>query len=108
MTFRVFPRKEPFRWCIKLYIQPLTIVPAEHEEILGQTFKGDGMTFTVAEPFYKGVLAEEEFILDNIGQFTILNIVGNRIVELALREGLISGARILTIGEVKHAQAVRM
>ncbi|MBQ5397673.1 MAG: DUF424 family protein, partial [Candidatus Methanomethylophilus sp.] len=64
--------------------------------------------FTVAEPFYKGVLAEEEFILDNIGQFTILNIVGNRIVELALREGLISGARILTIGEVKHAQAVRM
>ena len=54
------------------------------------------------------MLAEEEFILDNIGQFTILNIVGNRIVELALREGLISGARILTIGEVKHAQAVRM
>ncbi|MBQ5397460.1 MAG: DUF424 family protein, partial [Candidatus Methanomethylophilus sp.] len=68
-----------------------TVVAICDEEILGQTFKGDGMTFTVAEPFYKGVLAEEEFILDNIGQFTILNIVGNRIVELALREGLISG-----------------
>ena len=85
-----------------------TVVAICDEEILGQTFKGDGMTFNVTEPFYKGVLADEQFILDNIGQFTILNIVGNRIVELALREGFISDARILTIGEVKHAQAVRM
>ena len=85
-----------------------TVVAICDEEILGQTFKGDGMIFNVAEVFYKGVLADEGFVLDNIGQFTILNIVGNRIVELALREKLISGSRIITIGEVRHAQAVRM
>ena len=78
------------------------------EEILGQTFRGEKSRITVTEEFYGGDLVEEGFVLNNIGSFTILNIVGNRIVELALREGLISGARILTIGEVKHAQAVRM
>ena len=85
-----------------------TVVAICDEEILGQTFKGDGMTFTVTEPFYKGVLAEEQFVLDNIGQFTILNIVGNRSVELAVREGLVSEDSVIIIGEVKHAQAVRM
>ena len=51
---------------------------------------------------------EEGFVLNNIGSFTILNIVGNRSVELAVREGLVSEDSVIIIGEVKHAQAVRM
>ena len=51
---------------------------------------------------------EEAFVLTNIGSFTILNIVGNRAVDLAIREGLVSEDSVIVIGEVKHAQAVRM
>ena len=78
------------------------------EEILGQTFRGEKSRITVTEEFYGGDLVEEGFVLNNIGSFTILNIVGNRSVELAVREGLVSEDSVIIIGEVKHAQAVRM
>lgn len=84
-----------------------TVIAICDEDILGQTFRGEKAKITVTD-FYKGDLVEEEFVLLNIGAFTILNIVGNRIVELAIREGLVSEDNVIVIGDVKHAQAVKM
>lgn len=78
------------------------------EEILGQTFRGEKMKLTVSEGFYSGIIADEDFILTNIKSFTILNIVGPRIVDLCIRQGIISEDSVIEIGGVKHAQAVRM
>jgi len=78
------------------------------EEVLGKTFHNDKMKIAVTEGFYGGDLVEEEFVRINIGSFTILNIVGERIVAIAIDEGFISPEHVLEIGEVKHAQAVRI
>lgn len=78
------------------------------EEILGQTFTGEGMRFYVSPEFYGGDLVDGDFVRDNIGSFTILNIIGNRAVDLASEKGIVSPGNILVIGGVKHAQAVRM
>ncbi len=78
------------------------------EDVLGQTFEGGKARITVSEGFYKGDLVEEEFLRINIGTYTILNIVGNRAVDIAVREGIVSEASVMVIGDVKHVQAVKM
>lgn len=84
-----------------------TVIAICDEEILGQTFRGEKAKITVTD-FYRGDLVEEEFVRINIGVFTILNIVGNRIVDLAIREGIVSAESVMDIGGVKHVQAVKM
>lgn len=77
------------------------------EEILGQTYRGEKMKFTVNQGFYGGDLVSEEFVRINLNAYTILNIVGNRIVDLAISMGIVDPDNVIVIGEVKHAQAVK-
>jgi len=97
------------KFYFKVHKHPSEVIIAMcDEEILGQSFRGEKSRIIVTEEFYGGDLVEEAFVLNNIGSFTILNIVGNRAVDLAIREGLVSEDSVIVIGEVKHAQAVRM
>jgi len=75
-------------------------------EIIGMTFNGDGMRITVLERFYGGEMVTPEVFLERVKSVNMMNIVGNRVVDLALRNGIVSPEGILTIGEVKHAQTV--
>ncbi len=97
------------RFYFKVHKHPSEMIIAVcDEEILGQTFRGEKSKITVTEGFYGGDLVEEEFVRINMGSFTILNIVGNRAVDLAVREGIVSEDAVIVIGDVKHVQAVRM
>ena len=82
------------------------ILAACDEEILGLTFNGNGMKITVSEGFYKGELISEETFIERTKSVTIMNLVGNRIVDLAISEGLVSSDSVIFIGDVKHAQVV--
>lgn len=96
------------KYYFKVHKHPTEVVIAIcDEEALGQTFRNEKMKITVNEAFYGGDLVEEAFVRLNIGSFTILNIVGNRIIDLAISEGIIAPENVIQIGEVKHAQAVR-
>lgn len=97
------------KYCFKVHKHPSEIILAIcDEEILGKTFQGEKMKITVSEGFYGGDVVEEEFVRLNIGSFTILNIVGERIVNLAVELGIVAPENVVVIGETKHAQAVRM
>ena len=78
------------------------------ESILGETFRGDGLKIEVSEGFYGGDIVSEEEVRNAFRNFTMLNIVGNEIVEFAIAEGIIHPDNIIVIGGVKHAQAVMM
>lgn len=78
------------------------------EEILGQTFRGEKLKITINSGFYEGEILTEEELRAAIKNCTILNIVGNRAVALAIEEGVIDADCVIQIGEVKHAQAVLM
>lgn len=82
------------------------IVAACDEDILGKTFRGDGTKITVHEEFYMGEQADEETLIQRLGLATIINLVGNETVAIAVREGFVSEGSVLDIGGVKHAQAV--
>lgn len=92
---------------VKIHTHPgETILAVCDEDILGMTFRGDGLKIQVFEGFYGGDSVEEDELLRLFRDFTVLNIVGNSAVELAVSEGIVDPDRILTIGGVKHAQAV--
>ncbi len=97
------------RFYFKVHRHPSeTIIAICDEEIIGQTFMGEKSKIAVTEGFYGGDLVEEEFVRINIGNFTILNIVGNRAVELAVKEGIVPEDSVMVVGGVKHVQAVKM
>ncbi|MDR1690673.1 MAG: DUF424 family protein [Candidatus Methanoplasma sp.] len=82
------------------------ILAACDQEILGKTFVGDCARIKVSEIFYGGELISEDIFIERAKSVTIMNLVGNRIVEKAVKEGLISEDNVMIIGEVKHAQSV--
>jgi hypothetical protein len=84
------------------------ILAACDQEILGMTFRGDGVKIKVSEIFYGGEVVSEEVFIERTRSVSIMNLVGNRVVEKAVKEGLVSEQSVMVIGEVKHAQVVIM
>ena len=84
------------------------ILAACDEDVLGKTFKGDGAKITVSERFYNGELVPEETYTKYMESVTIMNLVGERTIALAIEKGYVSEDCILDIGGVKHAQVVKI
>ncbi|MCL1978736.1 MAG: DUF424 family protein [Methanomassiliicoccaceae archaeon] len=82
------------------------ILAACDQEILGMTFRGDGVKIKVSEIFYGGEPISEDAFVERTRSVTIMNLVGNRVVSRAVKEGLVSEESVMVIGEVKHAQVV--
>ena len=84
------------------------ILAACDEDILGMTFRGDGMKITVTESFYKGESLEREAFVERMKSVSVMNLVGNEVVRIASEEGYVSPGSIVEIGGVKHDQVVMM
>jgi hypothetical protein len=84
------------------------LLAACDEELLGQTFREDGMRLTVSETFYLGEIITEDAFLERMKSVTMMNLVGERAVTLAQTAGYVSADTVLIIGGTKHAQAVMM
>lgn len=77
-------------------------------EIMGKTFKEGEISLTVTESFYRGEEAEEETIKKSLKNANIANIMGIESVRIAIETGIISEDHVMKIGEVQHAQFVRL
>ena len=77
-------------------------------EIMGMTFKKGDVSMTVTESFYLGEEADEETIKESLRNANIANITGDKSIRLAIEMGMISEENVLEIGEVLHAQFVRL
>ena len=84
------------------------IVAACDEDIVGMTFVGGGAKITVHKDFYVGEPLPEEAFVERLKIATIINLTGNGVVDIAVREGFVSPEAVMEIGGVKHAQAVLM
>ncbi|HOM95616.1 MAG: DUF424 family protein [Candidatus Methanofastidiosa archaeon] len=67
-----------------------------------------GIKLDVKKAFYGKNLGQKEDILPHMKEATILNLVGEKIIEIALDEGLINKECIMVIGDTLHAQRVKM
>lgn len=84
------------------------ILAACDEDILGMTFRGDGARITVTEAFYKGESVTPEAFVERMKSVSIMNLVGDEVVSIAISEGHVSAENVMVIGGVKHAQVVIM
>jgi len=75
-------------------------------ELLGMTFTEGDMRLRVSEAFYKGEFLTEEALLERMRSVTMMNLVGDRAVSVALASGYVSNDATITIDGVRHAQAV--
>jgi hypothetical protein len=83
------------------------ILAACDEDVLGNTYRGNGIMITVNDEFYNGELVPEEAFVERMRSATIMNLVGERTISLAIENGFVDEDCVLVIGETKHAQVVK-
>lgn len=84
------------------------LVAVADSELIGKTFRGNGMKIEVTESFYFGDFLNEEAMISMLRIATIANLVGKRCISAAQQSGIVDSNRVLFIGDVPHAQVFCM
>ncbi|MEM1943598.1 MAG: DUF424 family protein [Candidatus Caldarchaeum sp.] len=81
------------------------VVAVCDEKLVGTRLKlSSEVSVEVAESFYKGVLVFEEELQDYIKHGTIINLLGEKAVEAALRKGYAKKESVVYVDNVPHLQ----
>ena len=93
----------------KVYLREYTpgskrLVAICDQEILGQIFREGKLILNVSPKFYGGDLVELSYAISRISHATIANLVGNQIVDAAIKAELIHPDAIAKVKGVAHAQ----
>lgn len=83
-----------------------TVLAACDHELLGLTFKEGKFRLHVSERFYNGEAIPDEILVERMRSASIMNLVGERTVSIAVSEGYVDEENIIVIDGVKHAQVV--
>jgi hypothetical protein len=80
------------------------------KELLGAKLVDTSLNivFHVNDRFYGGELVPVSYAIARAEEATILNLVGEKIVEAAVKAGLVHPEAVVRIAGVPHAQAVKM
>jgi len=78
------------------------------KELLGKSLKFKDVDVKVSKKFYGGRIVEEKECIEIMEKATIGNLIGKRIVEVALKKGFITKENILYINGIPHAQFVKL
>lgn len=82
------------------------LVAACDPEILGETFEEGRISLTVNEEFYAGERVAAEAVVESLKRAQTANLVGERVVAVAIEAGLIDPETVLDIDGTRHAQLV--
>ncbi|MDT7859049.1 MAG: DUF424 family protein [Candidatus Aenigmarchaeota archaeon] len=86
-----------------------TLVAICDEELIGKEIKIEkNFSTSVSERFYKEKLIDEKEALDLMEKATIGNLLGERIIKLAIEKNIISPEGVILIGGIPHAQFVKI
>ena len=84
------------------------MVAACDYELLGKCFEEGECQIDVSPEFYQDLKVNPETFLSHLDEATIINLVGERVIELAINAGVIDECGVIRIGGVPHAQVFRM
>ena len=95
--------KHPF--AMRIYkVRGETIVAACDRELLGKRFEEGEVHIEVKESFYYEAFVSEETFLNSMRIATIANLVGEKVVSLAIEKGYIDESGVMRIEGIPHAQ----
>lgn len=97
----------------KVYIKEFVsegelVVAVCDEELLGKTISDGRIKIYVDPSFYGGRLVDVEEALRIIDRSTIANLIGRRIVDAAIKHGLVHPEAVTEINGIPHAQIIRI
>lgn len=83
-----------------------SILAVSDPELLGESLDDaeKGIAITITENFYGSELFDEDTVIKALSAADNANIIGNRIVELAINNNLVNPQSVIMIDGVKHAQ----
>ncbi len=84
------------------------LVAACDRHLLGKELNDGDLHLYVSEKFYYESFVTEQTFLNSMKMATIANLVGEKVVKIAIREGYIDGENVIMIDGVPHAQMVIM
>lgn len=84
------------------------LVAACDSDILGKTFRSEGLKLHLSEGFYDGERADEAILVNRLEMATVANLAGERTLEIAVRRGFVDPGCVMVIGGIPHAQMARM
>ena len=85
-----------------------TILAICDAEILDKTLNDGKLVFHVKKEFYKGKKVPLDQALELIASASIVNMVGTNVVKKAIQKKYVHPDATLTIGDVLHAQIVKL
>ena len=80
------------------------IVAVCDEDLIGKKFEEKELILDVSEEFYKGEKMDEKRTLEIMKKVDILNIVGEKSIDLASKNDIVSKMNIIKIKGIPHAQ----
>ena len=83
------------------------IVAICDSELIGKRFNEGRLIIDIKDSFYGNTKASLEYGLERLKKATIANIVGEKIVNAAINEGLILKESVIFINGIPHAQVIR-
>lgn len=93
----------------RLYKQGSDVLLAISDSALvGEAFEEGEITLTVSKDFYAGESCNDDKAVELVKSSTIVNAVGQQIVDLLVREKFIDRASVLIVSGVPHAQIIAM
>ncbi|MCL4330507.1 MAG: DUF424 domain-containing protein [Candidatus Thermoplasmatota archaeon] len=83
------------------------ILAAADADVLGKTLREKNLHLTVDKSFYGEAKVSETTYISSLRICTIANLVGKRVIELAISEGFVDPDNVITIQGIPHAQYAR-
>ena len=89
------------------YSGTYAIVAICDEELLGKTLRDGRIVFHISEEFYGGQLMDVDTALEIAAQYSVVNMVGERVVSRAIELGMVHKAAVIRISGVPHAMILK-
>jgi len=83
------------------------IIATIDEDLLGKRFEEGKKQLDLTSDFYKGTPVGEEDFKILLTQAYIINAVGEKVIDLLLKEKMISSKNILRVEGIPHVQIVK-
>lgn len=84
------------------------VIAAADANLIGKTFEEGKYFLQVKESFYKGERINAQDLAKKLKDFNNINLVGEKCVSIALKEGICSEKNILKIAGIPHLQIYRI
>jgi len=93
---------------VKIHISPdgRKIVAICDNELIGKKVEGGRLQLDMSSGFYKGKEMNEKQVSELLKEPCILNVVGEKSIDLLIRKGIVDKKSLIKINNVPHVQAI--